>query len=241
VGKTVLLNHVAQETEARGFVVVSVEVPEGRSLPALLIPSLRTALLKLDRISAAGELTKKALRVLGGFISAMKIKHGDIEFGINLGTEPGIADTGDLENDLCELFAQVAYAAKEKKTAVVLFVDELQYVEEEEFASLITALHRCAQNQLPFALIGAGLPQLVGQAGRAKSYAERLFEYPEMGPLNDSEAKRALEAPQRHTLTFCRSGENILGIVLNNLLLREKIPCQQLSLLFQSLMLVFSA
>jgi hypothetical protein len=197
VGKTVLLTRIAQETEARGFVVVQIESPERRSLPALLIPSLRLALLKLDRIAAAGELAKKALRALGGFVGAMKIKYQDIEFGVDLGNEPGIADSGDLEHDLIDLFVELGRAAKEKKTAVVFFIDELQYVEEEQFAALITALHKCAQLQLPIALIGAGLPQLVGRAGRAKSYAERLFEYPEIGPLKESEARRALVVPAK--------------------------------------------
>lgn len=197
VGKTVLLTRIAQETEARGFVVVTIESPEKRSLPALLIPSLRMALLKLDRIAAAGELAKKTLRALGGFVGAMKIKYQDIEFGVDLGNEPGIADSGDLEHDLIDLFVELGRAAKEKRTAVVFFIDELQYVDEEQFAALITALHKCAQLQLPIALIGAGLPQLVGRAGRAKSYAERLFEYPEIGPLNEDAARRALVVPAR--------------------------------------------
>lgn len=197
VGKTVLLTRIAQETEARGFVVVQIESPERRSLPALLIPSLRLALLKLDRIAAAGELAKKALRALGGFVGAMKVRYQDIEFGVDLGNEPGIADSGDLEHDLIDLFVELGRAAKEKNTAVVFFIDELQYVEEEQFAALITALHKCAQLQLPIALIGAGLPQLVGRAGRAKSYAERLFEYPEIGPLKESEARRALVVPAK--------------------------------------------
>lgn len=195
VGKTVLLTRIARETEARGFVVVSIESPEQRSLPALLIPSLRMALLKLDRVAAAGDLARKTLRALGGFVSAMKLKYEDIEFGVDLGSEPGIADSGDLEHDLISLFVQLGHAAKEKGTAVVFFIDELQYVKEEEFAALITALHKCAQSQLPIALIGAGLPQLVGRAGRAKSYAERLFEYPEIGPLKDAEARKALVFP----------------------------------------------
>lgn len=195
VGKTVLLTRIAQETEARGFIVIQIEAPEKRSLPALLIPPLRSALLKLDRIALTGDMAKKALRALGGFISAMKVKFEDIEFGVDLGSEPGIADSGDLEHDLISLFVEVGKAAKEKNTAIVFFIDELQYVPEEQFASLITALHKCAQTQLPVALIGAGLPQLVGQAGRAKSYAERLFEYPEIGALSDAEAKKALVAP----------------------------------------------
>ena len=195
VGKTVLLSRIANETEARGFVVLKIEVPEKRSLPSVLIPPLRSALLKLDRIVAAGEKAKQALRVLGSFANAMKFKFGDIEVSLDLGSEPGTAGSGYLENDLIDLFIEVGKAAKEKNTAVVFFIDELQYVNEEEFACLITALHKCAQDQLPVALIGAGLPQLVGQAGRAKSYAERLFEYPEIGALTESEAKKALTVP----------------------------------------------
>lgn len=203
VGKTVLLTRIAQQSEARGFVVLSVEAPEKRSLPALLIPPLRTALLKLDRVAATGDMAKKALRALGGFVNAMKLKYQDIEFGVELGSESGVADSGDLEHDLIDLFTEIGRAAREKETAVVLFIDELQYVEEDQFASLITALHKCAQYQLPVALIGAGLPQLVGRAGRAKSYAERLFEYPEIGPLSDAEAKKALVAPaERENVKF---------------------------------------
>ena len=195
VGKTVLLTRISQETEARDFVVVSIETPENRSLPALLIPALRTALLKLNRMSAVGDLGKRALRVLGGFVGAMKVKYQDIEFGLDLGSEPGVADSGDLEHDLVALFTEVGRAAKEKKTAFGLLIDEIQYIKEAEFAALIMALHKCTQNQLPVMLIGAGLPQLVGRAGRAKSYAERLFEYPQIGPLSKEATREALLAP----------------------------------------------
>lgn len=196
VGKTVLLTRIAQDTEARGFIVVQIETPEKRSLPAILLPPLRTALLKLDRIAAMGDAVQKAKRAVGSFFNAMTIKYGDIEFNIaDLGSEQGVADSGDLEHDLISLFLTVGKAAKEKSTAIVFFIDELQYVPEEQFAALITALHKCAQHQLPIALIGAGLPQLVGQADRAKSYAERLFEYPEIGALSPAEAKKALVIP----------------------------------------------
>ena len=80
-------------------------------------------------------------------------------------------------------------------SALALFIDELQYVEEPQLASLITALHRCAQRKLPVVLVGAGLPQLRGRTGKAKSYAERLFEFAEIGPLDEAEARRALERP----------------------------------------------
>jgi len=99
-----------------------------------LIPSVRSALLKLNRIGAAGDLAKKTLRALGSFVGAMKINYNDIEFGVDLGSEPGVADSGDLEHDLLDLFTELGRAAKEKHTAVVFFIDELQYVEEEELA-----------------------------------------------------------------------------------------------------------
>lgn len=195
VGKTVLLTRIAQDAEARGLIVISIEVPEKRSLPSVLIPQIRIALLKLDKLTAAGDVVKKALQALGGFVKAMKLKYDDIEFGVDLGSDPGVADSGDFEHDLMELFTHVGRAAKEKNTAVAFFVDELQYVKEDQFAALITTLHKCAQNQLPIAMIGAGLPQLVGLAGRAKSYAERLFEFQELGPLSEDQAKLALLVP----------------------------------------------
>ncbi len=195
VGKTVLLTRIKRDTEALGFAVVFIETPEKRSLPALIIPALRSALLRLDRMAAAGEAVKRAFRTLGGFAEKVKLKYEDVEFSVELGTQPGIADSGDLEHDLIELFIEIGRAAKEKGTALALFIDEIQYIKEEQFAALIMALHRCAQHKLPIILIGAGLPQLVGQAGRAKSYAERLFEYPEIGPLNEEAARQALVAP----------------------------------------------
>ncbi len=197
VGKTVLLNRLHNEAEARGFATVVLEAPEQRSLPALLVPSLRAALLKLDRMAAGGELAKRALRALGGFVQAMKVKFGDIEFGVDLGFEPGVADTGDLDADLISLFQAVGEAARERRTVLALFIDELQYVPENQLAALITALHRCAQLQLPVTMVGAGLPQLVGQMGRAKSYAERLFEFTTIGKLPEVAARQAIAAPAK--------------------------------------------
>lgn len=199
VGKTVLLNRLHNNAEANGFATVMLEAPEQRSLPALLVPSMRAVLLKLDRMAAAGQLAKRALRALGGFVQAMKVKFNDIEFGVDLGIEPGVADTGDLDADLISLFQVVGEAARENHTVLVLFVDELQYVPEEQLAALITALHRCAQRQLPVTLIGAGLPQLQGQMGRAKSYAERLFEFIPVKQLPDTAARQAITAPAQRS------------------------------------------
>jgi AAA ATPase domain len=195
VGKTVLLEQMRQDAEKSGVITLRLEAPENRSLPALLSPQLRQALLKLSTIENAKALAQRGLRALAGFAKAFKLKYDDIEVGIDLEPEQGLADNGDLEGDLATLLEQVALAAQQAKTAVVLFIDELQYVEEEQLAALITALHRCAQQKLPVMLVGAGLPQLVGKAGKAKSYAERLFDYPVVGPLSRADAAQAITKP----------------------------------------------
>ena len=195
VGKTVLLDRIRAEAEAAGMHTLFVEAPEDRSLPAMLAPRLRQALLKLSRHERARDLAHRALRGLAGFARALKMKYEDIEVGLDLAPEPGLADNGDLEQDLAELLEAAGTAAREAGTALSLFVDELQYVDERELAALVTALHRAAQRRSPVTLVGAGLPQLRARTGRAKSYAERLFDFPEVGPLGQEAARRAIEKP----------------------------------------------
>ncbi len=195
VGKTVLLDRMRDDAEGEGIQTVRIEAPEGRSLPAMLAPQLRQALLRLSRNAQAKALSQRALRALAGFAKALKVKYHDIEVGVDLDPEPGLADNGDLEHDLQALLEAVGAAAKKAGTALAMFVDELQYVEETQLAALITALHRAAQRRLPIVLIGAGLPQLRGQMGLAKSYAERLFDFPEIGPLDEADARIAIAKP----------------------------------------------
>lgn len=195
VGKTVLLDRMRDDAEAAGIHTLRIEAPEKRSLPALIAPQLRQALLRLSRNEKATDFARRGLRALAGFAKGLKFKFNDIEVGLDLEPEPGLADNGDLEHDLQALLEAAGEAAKAAGTALVLFVDELQYVEEEELAALITALHRSAQRRLPVTLVGAGLPQLRGKMGRAKSYAERLFDFPEIGPLDSVAARSAIQKP----------------------------------------------
>lgn len=195
VGKTVLLDRMRDDAEAAGIHTIRLEAPESRSLPALLAPELRRALLRLSRQERAKALAERGLRALAGFAKALKVKYDDIAVGLDLDPEPGLADNGDLEHDLQALIEAAGEAAKSGDTALAIFIDELQYVEEEQLAALITALHRAAQRRLPVVLVGAGLPQLRGRMGRAKSYAERLFDFPEIGPLDDEAARSALARP----------------------------------------------
>ena len=195
VGKTVLLDRVREDAEAAGIHTVRIEAPEGRSLPSLLAPQLRQALFRLSQIEKAKDFAVRGLRALAGFAKMLKVTYADIEVGFDLEPEPGLADNGDLEHDLQALFEQVGLAAKAGETALAIFIDELQYVEEPQLAVLITAMHRTEQRRLPVVLVGAGLPQLRGQMGNAKSYAERLFDFPAIGALPPDPAGLAIERP----------------------------------------------
>ncbi len=192
VGKTVLLNEMRLQAEASGIVAVSLEAPEQRSLPALLAPALRQALLRLSRLES---MRARTLGILAAFAKALKLKYADVEVNIDVTPVLGVADSGDLEHDLSELLVEIGRAAKAERTAFALFIDELQYVEEAQLGALIAAIHQTAQTQAPVALIGAGLPQLLGLAGRAKSYSERLFEFVEIDRLPAEDARVALCVP----------------------------------------------
>lgn len=197
VGKTVLLNEVRKLADEFGYSTVFIEAHENKPLAALLLPPLRQLLIALDRMANLSEKAKRGLRVLKSFFNGVKLKYQDIEIGIDIDPEPGVADSGDLEADLSALFVALGEAAADRGTAVALIIDELQYLNEKELGALIMAMHQIAQRQLPIVLVGAGLPQLVALSGRAKSYAERLFQFPELGPLQAEDATAALQEPVR--------------------------------------------
>ncbi len=198
VGKTVLLRRIRLDAEDEGYVPVAIEAPEDRSLPAILGPALRSTLIRMSRGEAAKQALKKALGALASFARSAKVKYQDVEFNVDFEAIAGLADSGDLDTDLTDLLHSVGETAAERSTAVILFIDELQYVPEAQLAALISALHSANQRQLPMTLVGAGLPQLLGQMGRAKSYAERLFEFIPIGPLDPEAARQALCVPAEH-------------------------------------------
>ena len=195
VGKTVLLNKIESLAMEHGYKTVMIEAHESKSLPALLLPYLRKVLLSLDVGNMVSAKVKRGLSVLKSFVSGVKITVNEIEFGLDIEPEVGSADSGDLEADLTAVFVALGEAAADRKTAVAIIIDELQYLSETELSSLIMAIHKVSQRQLPLVLIGAGLPQLVGNAGRSKSYAERLFDYPPVGQLKTVDARKALQEP----------------------------------------------
>lgn len=195
VGKTVLLNEIARRVEQGESAVypIFIEATEDRTLAELLASPLRLTLLKLDRVAKATDLVRKGMSCLRNFLGTVKVNYGD--FGIELDPFLGLSDSGDMEADLIDLFRVVAEAAAANGKSILLLVDEVQYLSERELGALVMVMHRMQQLSLPLAMVGAGLPNLPGLTGNAKSYAERLFSFLEVGALSKEDSIRAIREP----------------------------------------------
>ena len=194
-GKTVLLNEIERLANAEGYRSIAIEAHEDKRLGPLLAPYLRRLLFDLDRVAGAGDKVKRGLAVLRSFVGAIKLTIGDLDIGLDIEPEKGSADSGDLEIDLPNLFVALAEAAAERGSAVALLIDEVQYFNQKELGALIMAMHKLQQRRLPMVLVGAGLPMLPALAGESKSYAERLFSFPDIGALSEPDSAKALQDP----------------------------------------------
>ncbi len=192
-GKTVLLNEIGRIAEDQSYFISKIEAPEHQSLARLLYPEMRKVLRALSTIDAAKQLAIRGLKGLRGFASMFRIEVAGAEIGIE--PEPGLADSGDLQFDLPDIFTAIGKAAQAGNKGWILLIDEVQYLSEPDLSALIVAIHRMSQEGLPVIMVGAGLPQIARLAGEAKSYSERLFLYPGVDALDQPSARQAVEKP----------------------------------------------
>lgn len=195
VGKTVLLNEIERLAGREKYHTILIEAHESKALGPLIVPHLRTLLFELDRVAGMSDKLKRGLAVLRSFVSGLTITVNDVTFGLGIDPEKGSADSGDLEIDLPNLFVAIGEAAEDRSVAIAILIDEVQYLTQKELGALIMAMHKIQQKDLPLVLLGAGLPILPGLAGESKSYAERLFNFPNIGALAQADAFRALKKP----------------------------------------------
>jgi hypothetical protein len=199
VGKTVLLNRFHEIARDEGLKVGFIEAPESGDFRRLLATRLRAILLDLDR----GKVSRAVTRALGTLKAFAYTLPDGSSISIDVDALTGTADSGVLSEDITDLLVATGEAAKDRSTGVVIAIDEVQYLSGEELGAMITAIHRTAQLDLPVLLVGAGLPQLPGLAGDAKSYAERLFDFPQIGSLGEEDAKAVLALPvEQHGVVY---------------------------------------
>jgi len=197
VGKTVLLGAFEGRARNSGWVTVDAEITKNEKFGPRMGSMVRRALFQVAPKPSWTDKMKRAAGVLRSF-SVTITPDGSVTAGIDIDPVEGLADTGNLSDDLSDLLVALGEAAQERSTGVAFLVDEVQFLRAHEFEALIAGLHRTVQRQLPITLVGAGLPQLPRLAGEAKSYAERLFRFPRIGELSPPEAEAALAEPATH-------------------------------------------
>lgn len=196
VGKTVLLGEYRRIAEDEGWVPVDAEVSKHTHFGPQMANLARRALLQVSPKARWGERARAAAATLRSF-SLTVAPDGSLSGGLDVEAAVGSADTGILTEDLADVFEAIGYAARERETGVIFLFDEIQFLKKPELEALIGAVHRTVQRRLPVTFAGAGLPQLPGLSGEAKSYAERLFKFPVIGELPESEARAAVIEPAR--------------------------------------------
>ncbi len=193
VGKTVLLRHLAETARKDGVVPVVVEVRSAKTDIEELSLRLKESLSTIDFASKVKAKVNYAFSVLSNFVRAFAINIGD--FGVTVELAQGVASSGKMELDLSEVLIACARAAKDAETAIGLYIDELQNLDIEAMRGIIVALHRSAQESLPLYMVGSGLPSIRGLIGKSKTYAERMFNYADVGALNESDVDAAITIP----------------------------------------------
>lgn len=190
VGKTVLLNAFEDMAESEGFLTYYHELTDESSLVEELARDAERALGML-------RLSEKVVQKLRDGLGHMKTIRFTGPEGIGIEVDLRKAKEGTVTADLTDLFLELGAAAKEKGRGVVFFLDEVQFVDEMHYRALISALHRCNQKRLPISAAAAGLPQIPRLTGEARSYAERLFDFPTIANLDPAAATAALVEPAR--------------------------------------------
>lgn len=194
VGKTVLLNYIENLADEMDLPSEYMEIAErDRSFQYQMALHIYKLINRLSLLKNIESHIKKALSILKAFT----IKYGCDDISIEVNPANGISDTGNLANDMTELFLALGVIAQKQNKGVVLFIDEIQYIKDSEFEALMEAIHRTNQKNYPIVIFSAGLPKIAKIAGDVKSYAERLFDFIEIDSLNNEEAKLALIEPAK--------------------------------------------
>ena len=194
VGKTVLLGAFAEKARLAAWACIEGEISSESPFGPRMALLVRRALLELAPRDRWRQRLRRAAGVLRSFSISVSAD-GSMTGSVDVDPIEGLADSGELGEDLSDLFVAVGEAAREHESGVVFLLDEIQFLERGELEALIRALHRVSQRQLPLALAGAGLPNVARLVGEAKSYAERLFTFPVLGPLPVEDAREALIRP----------------------------------------------
>ena len=159
VGKTVLLGEMELIAEQRKWQTVAIEVRAGSDFMQTLARALAQATRKLH---PATSIAKRAVESARRAIASLEVAYSERGWSLSVKAEPeqGVADSGDLDEDLAEVLIAAAEAAREAESGIALFIDEMQLMPRRELEALVATFHRASRLGVPLCLAGAGLPQL---------------------------------------------------------------------------------
>ncbi|ROQ60523.1 AAA ATPase-like protein [Rathayibacter sp. PhB152] len=197
VGKTVLLNRFRSQAERAEWLLVDIEAQSSAAGKEAVRRKLGREISLAARRLYRGRGTSEAVRRALGTIRSFSAELGGVGFEIAVEPAEGRADSGRIDVDLLELVEDLVPALHERQIAFGVFIDEMQDLDTDLMAAIVAVQHRAGQREWPFYVTGAGLPTLPSTLSAARSYAERLFNYREIGPLDDSAARQALIDPAR--------------------------------------------
>jgi hypothetical protein len=193
VGKTVLLMEFDVLASEAGW--ATTDVQEVGSQPDFRVTFARMAARLLREMSRKHRIKDRVDRALG-VVKAFSIAvPGSVQLKLDVEAASGIADSGDPEQDLTELIVEVGDVAQHAQSGALFLIDEMHNLDTPALAAICIAFQAVSRRGLPVALVGAGLPDLQVRLISAKPYADRLFQYRELGRLSDAAARAALVGP----------------------------------------------
>ncbi|AMY21034.1 MULTISPECIES: ATP-binding protein [Nocardiaceae] len=197
VGKTTLLNSLAEHAERQGWLAIGIEArPNEAGIAAVrakLGNELASGLRRYSRRRRMQKVADELIALARGFTLGVGLGPAKVELALD---RP--AASGDIDIDLEELVEAISDAMKKDGTAFGLFIDEMQDLDSDLLGALLAVQHRASQREWPFFVIGAGLPSLPAVLAENRSYAERQFTYSTIGPLSPADAADALDVPVRN-------------------------------------------
>ncbi|WP_341932938.1 ATP-binding protein [Microbacterium sp. LWO14-1.2] len=198
VGKTVLLNEFGDIARSERWEVVEIEASkhDDTRFRQNMASLLKATLLRLSPRAKWTDRMRRAAAVVTSFALSVD-QQGAWSLSWDVEAAEGFADHGELGMDLTDVLVAVGEAAQEHGRGVAILIDEVQFLSARQLEALIQAIHKTVQRKLPITFVGAGLPQIAELAGDAKSYAERLFQFPKIDSLDEGSAREALVEPSR--------------------------------------------
>lgn len=194
VGKTVLINKLQAIAEEKGIFCKHIEIEERNDFISQIAECSQSFLRKVSAKEKFRNLIQKPLEAIKSLVVSFNPENSSFSLSVQ---DRELYISNNLTQSLTDVFTTIGETAYKTETPICFFIDEIQYMKQNQLGSLIAALHRTNQLGYPVMVVGAGLPKIYKMLSDEKSYSERLFLYKQIGSLNFEQSKKAIEEPTK--------------------------------------------